>query len=81
MTDHGHKVGVTNELIVQCESDVNCTEVLKNHSLKNISRLSKTLFLAEVNKGVNIFKVSQKLHDDKNILFAHPNFKKTIKRR
>ncbi|MDQ7047655.1 MAG: hypothetical protein Q9M39_08550 [Sulfurovum sp.] len=81
VTEYGHKVAVTNELIVQCESDVNCTDVLKSHSLKNISKLSKTLFLAEVNKGDNIFKVSQKLHEDKNILFAHPNFKKTMKRR
>jgi len=93
ITKRGNKLGVTNEVIVQCKADVNCTSVLNAYSLETVSKLSKislvkevsklseTLFLVKIKKDENIFKVSQELYNNKDIVLAHPNFIKTIKKR
>lgn len=74
MTSKGHKVGVSNEIIVQCEKNVDCLNVLKKYNLTHISKLSDTLFLIKLVKGEDVFKLSQKLYHDNDIKLAHPNF-------
>ncbi len=74
MTSTGHKVGVNNEIIVQCEKNVDCMNVLKKYHLTHVEKLSNILFLVKLVEGEDIFKLSQKLYNDSAIKSAHPNF-------
>ncbi|MCH9814602.1 MAG: hypothetical protein K0U47_11755 [Epsilonproteobacteria bacterium] len=81
ITEKGHKVGVTNDVIVKCESAKSCVETLHKKGFKQVSQLSSTLFLVRLERGEDVFKVAQKLHEDSEIKFAQPNFlKEKIKR-
>lgn len=80
-TSKGHKVGVVNEILLKCHTGIVCEDVLKKYETNAIQKLSDTIFLIEVDKDKNIFKVSQTLYEDKDIEFAHPNFIKSKKRR
>lgn len=80
-TSTGHKVGVTNEILVQCKADVNCTDVLAKYETLSVSNLSETIFLVSVDQEKNVFEVSRTLYDDRDIEMAHPNFVKAKERR
>ena len=80
-TEYGHKIGVNNEIIVQCKNGVNCMKVFSQYGLNDISKLSAHLFLVKVNSDVNVFTLSRKLYDDDKIVLAHPNFIKNRKKR
>ncbi len=80
-TAQGKKIGVTDEIIVQCKESVNCFELLKDQGFSSISKLSSTLFLVKVAKDENIFTISQKLYEQSEIILAHPNFIKQRQRR
>jgi hypothetical protein len=81
MTSNGHKVGVNDEIIVQCQDNINCQNELEKYSFLKISKLSKKLFLVKASSGDNIFKISQELYSNDAIKLAHPNFIKNRKRR
>lgn len=81
ITDSGNKVGVTDKIIIECKSGIECTAILNTHGYMNVSKLSDKLFIITINEGENIFEVSRKLYNDKDIKLAHPNFIKTKKRR
>ncbi len=78
---NGKKVGVTDEIIVQCNDGVDCPQVLEKYHFPKVSTLSEKLFLVKVQNADDVFKLSRRLHDDKDIKLAHPNFVKQRKRR
>ncbi|MCH9741354.1 MAG: hypothetical protein K0U38_11040 [Epsilonproteobacteria bacterium] len=80
-TSNGHKVGVTNEILVQCKADVDCTKVLSKYETLSVSNLSDTILLVTVATEKNVFEVSQTLYNDADIEVAHPNFIKEKVRR
>jgi len=80
-TQKGHKIGVKDEILVQCQDGVNCKEVLQSYSMKKITQLTEKLFVVKISDRDDIFEISQKLYYDKNIKLAHPNFIKSKKRR
>jgi hypothetical protein len=80
-TAHGHKVGVKNDILVECKEGVNCENILSSYSLLSMSALSDTIFIVTIAKGENVFKFAQKLYSDAKIKLAHPNFRKNKRRR
>lgn len=80
-TSQGKELGVTDEIIVQCRESINCLKLLESLGFTHVSKLSSILFLIKVDKDENVFTVSQKLHEQNDILLAHPNFIKERKRR
>ncbi len=80
-TSTGHQVGIKDEILVECQKEVDCKKLLNTYTLKSISQLSDKIFLVTAPQGEDILKLSQKLFEDKNIANAHPNFIKKHKRR
>lgn len=80
-TSKGHKIGVLNEILVQCKIGVNCKELLKKYDVSLVTTLSDTIFLVNIAKDKNVFEVSQELYEDNDVELAHPNFIKEKKRR
>jgi hypothetical protein len=77
----GKKIGVDDKIILKCKVDRVCEESLKKYNIKEIERLSDTLYLVTIAPKEDIFKLSQELYRDESIEFAHPNFIKERKRR
>jgi len=80
-TQYGQKVGVTNQILLKCNNDVDCTKTLNKYSFQNITKLTTTIYLITIFNSEDVFEVSKKLYEDENIQFAHPNFLKEKKRR
>lgn len=80
-TSTGHKVGVTNEILVQCKTNVDCKKVIKEYEPLSIVALSDSIFLVSITEDKNVFEMSQILYSHDEIKLAHPNFIKEKKRR
>ena len=77
----GKKIGVTNQLLLQCKESVDCIKLLDTFNLSNYSKLSDTIFIVTITNSNNIFSVSKALFESKKVVFAHPNFIKKKKKR
>jgi hypothetical protein len=80
-TSKGYKVGVKNDILVECKEGSNCEKVLSLYETVSVEALSDTMFRVTIAKDKNVFEFSQKLYMDKNISIAHPNFRKEKRRR
>ena len=80
-TSKGHKIGVKNDILVECKEGVNCKSILSNYETLTISALTDTIFIVTIAKDKNIFEFSQTIYENSNIKIAHPNLRKTKRRR
>ena len=80
-TSKGHKVGVKNDILVECKENKDCKKVLSVYETLSVEVLSDTIFIVTIANDKNIFEFSQKLYTDKDIAIAHPNFRKEKGRR
>lgn len=75
-TDKGKKIGITDEILVECEAGVDCIALLNQFGLNDISKITDTIFVAKTKKFDDIFTISRGLFESKKVKFAHPNFVK-----
>lgn len=80
-TDKGDKVGVKQEVLVECKEGVECKQVLSKYETISINALTDSIYIVKVTKDENVFVFSQKLYENSDIKIAHPNFIKEKKRR
>ena len=80
-TTAGKKVGITDELLVQCKASVDCPKLFNTFNLSNYSKLSDTIFVVNVENGDNVFSLSRALFETGKLEFAHPNFIKERRKR
>jgi hypothetical protein len=78
---HGQKMGVKNEILTQCQEDINCSNIFSSYDLTEIKNLTSSILLISLKPDQDPFEISQKLSKEKDIIFAHPNFIKKRKRR
>ena len=77
----GKKLGVTNQLLIQCKESVDCPKLLDTFNLSNYSKLSDKIFVVIIENGDDVFSVSRALFESKEVEFAHPNFIKEKRKR
>ncbi len=80
-TANGQKVGITDDILVQCKEEVNCTQLLNQFNLTNYTKLTDKIFIIKIQDYDNIFSVSRALFESQKVKFAHPNFIKERKQR
>ncbi len=78
----GKRVGVRNELIVQCRKGVDCPKHLAKYHPKSVSPLSDTLWLIGTASQHRLFEIADQLRHDPDIRLAEPNLvrKKYLRR-
>jgi hypothetical protein len=81
LTKNGKKVGITDEILVQCKVGVDCKDLLNQFDQFNVSKLTDTIFTVKVENYDSIFSLSRALFDSGKVEFAHPNFIKEKKLR
>lgn len=80
-TRTGQKIGITDEIIVQCKLGVTCDDLFKKLNLNDISKLTDKIFVIKVKEYDSIFPLSRLLFESGSVEFAHPNFIKKRKLR
>ncbi len=78
---YGQKIGISNEILVQCKEGINCAKLLNSFNLRNYSKLTDKIFIVKIEDYDSIFSMSRKLFESTHVEFAHPNFIKERKRR
>ena len=80
-TKSGQKIGITDKILVQCKSGVDCSSFLAKYDLRDVSKLTEKIFVIKVNDYDTIFSLSRALFESGSVEFAHPNFVKERKLR
>jgi hypothetical protein len=79
--EHGQKIGITDEILIQCKEGVSCLKLFNKMSITNYSKLTDKIFIVKVEDYDNIFSLSRELYESGEVEFAHPNFIQEKKRR
>ncbi len=77
-TKHGRVLGVTDKLIVSVKNTSNLDDFLLDYNLILVKKLDKNLYLLQTNDKSETIKISNFLHENKNVIYAEPNFVKNI---
>ena len=77
----GNKIGVKNQILVQCKKSINCAELFHTFNLSSYSKLSDKIFIVKVENINDVFSISRALFESKKVEFAHPDFIKARKNR
>ncbi len=67
-------VGMTKEFIVKIKDEEALESLIKKYPIILKKRLSKNLYLMEANSTDKTLDISNQLHHDINVSYAHPNF-------
>ena len=77
----GQKVGITDQILVKCKANVDCTKLLSQFQQTDISKITDTIFIIKVTNYDEIFSLSRDLYNSGEVEYAHPNFVKERKLR
>ena len=80
-TSRGEKIGVSNDIILECHKNTECQNVLKDFGFLMIQNITDVIYVVTLKDKENIFEISSKLYEHKEIKYAHPNFIKTRTKR
>jgi hypothetical protein len=79
--ESGRKVGVKKEVLVKCKNMSACKDIFKEHNLTKYRNLTPSIVLITLNKEDDPFEISQKLYEEEDIEYSHPNFVKKRQKR
>lgn len=80
-TATGKKIGVRDDILIECVEGKDCKEVLSKYETTDISQLTDSIYIVKISSDKNIFEFAQKLYADSSIKVAHPNLRKAKSRR
>ncbi len=80
-TQKGKKVGIRDQILVQCKENIDCEKLLKSYKLFNYRKITQKIFVVKIENYDEIFLLSRKLFESGDVQFAHPNFIKERKKR
>lgn len=73
-TRSGQKIGITDEILIQCKVGIDCIALLNQFNLSNVSKVTDTIIVVKITDYDNIFSLSRELYESGKVEFAHPNF-------
>ena len=73
-TTDGKTVKFKNEIIVQCEKNMNCEDDFTTLGITNFNKISTYFYHIKLDSNQDIFEFSQKIKELDSVKIAHPNF-------
>lgn len=77
----GQKIGVTDEILIQCKKEFSCLALFSKFNIINYSQLTDKIFIIKIEDYDNVFSLSRRLFETGKVEFSHPNFIKERKKR
>ncbi|VAY86297.1 Cell wall-associated protease precursor [hydrothermal vent metagenome] len=76
-----HKVGVDGGILVKFSKNANKSNILKIFNLEKLQAFSDVLWLVKTNKIYQTLSISNALYKRQDVIYAHPDFIKKVKKR
>lgn len=80
-TQGGYRIGIKDEILVQCKEGINCSKLLASYSNVEVLKLTDKIFVLKVQDYDTVFSTSRELFNSGSVDYAHPNFIKERKLR
>lgn len=80
-TSTNNIVGVSNRVIVKFSSLKNYDEMIRRYNLTMIKKMYQNVYLFEVEDNLKILDITNGLYRENDIVYAHPNFVKSVRKR
>ena len=80
-TSKGQTVGISKEIIVKVIEEKSIDSLVEKYDINVKKKLTQKLYLVEINSTKETLTITNKLYDDENVSYAHPNFIKRIDKR
>ena len=77
----GQTVGISKEIIVKVIEEKAIDSLVEKYDINVKKKLTQKLYLVEINSTKETLTITNKLYDDENVSYAHPNFIKRIDKR
>jgi len=71
-------VSVENTIIIKLKKETSLAFILKKYHLTLKQKLTQTLYLVKTSYTSKLFTLTNTIHTDKMIVYAHPNFTRKI---
>lgn len=78
MTPQQKVVGVKDEIIL---STTKIEKVVQSYDITPLRELAENIYLVRVNDSANTLDMANRLYEDPDVLYAHPNFYKKVQKR
>ena len=78
-TQYNKTLGYYDEILLKTTADIET--ILKNYNLNLTKKLTSTIYLVRVKDKDMILDISNRMYEDKDIQFSHPNFMKKVDKR
>jgi len=74
-------VKLKNEIVIKLKPSINPERFFSRYGVDGFNKISKNTYLIKLDNNTDILKLSQKLHLDKDSIYAIPNQVKKYKKR
>ncbi len=81
ITKNGIKLGVGDSLFVKFKNEDFLDKYMKKYNLFLLQKVTSNLYLFRVHDKNMTLKTANSLSEEKGVIYAHPNFKKSVKLR
>lgn len=71
-------LGVSDEIILKC---LDIDKILSSYDVTLVKQISKEIYLVKVKQSSLTLEMANKLYEDQDVVYAHPNFIQTIEKR
>lgn len=72
--EYQRKLGITDEIIVQLDKDIEIDKILLKYSLTLIKTVGESFYLLRIKNKDNIFIVSAQIYKEDGVKSSNPNF-------
>jgi len=72
-------IQITNQILLQTNNDI--VTIVEKYPITLLKTITSNIYLVEVDTNQSVLSIANRLYEDKNILFAHPNTIKKIENR
>ena len=80
-TSKNIKVGISTKIIIKFVKNADINKIIDKYKIKIEKKLTDSIYVVSVNDFSETIKVANRLYEDKNIVYAHPDFIKKINKR
>lgn len=77
--ENNTSIQITNQILLQTNNGI--STIIEKYPIKLLKTITPNIYLVEVDTNQSVLSIANRLYEDKNILFAHPNTIKKIENR
>ena len=78
-TSTNNYLGVKDRILIKTKKNIN--SIIQKYSCTLIRSITSRIYLIKIDNNSDIFDIANKLYEDNDVIYAHPNFIRKIQKR